>query len=190
MVKRVRRNSSKIGDKSGKLIVIELLGKLPNKSGIYLKCLCNCGEILTIRADSFRNGKFNNCNKCGVWSSFNKLGYIYSSYKDSSKDRKILFSLTKDQVNDIVFKNCYYCNSLPRERTIKRGKKNRNIAYNGIDRVNPSLGYVSNNIVPCCYSCNIAKSDMSFTDFLYHIKSIYENLKLDKFHKKITILNY
>ena len=48
--------------------------------------------------------------------------------------------------------------------------------YNGIDRVNSELGYELTNCVSCCISCNIAKSDHSYEEFVQLIKriSIYQ----------------
>lgn len=165
-----------VGDKISKLTVKKILEK-DNRSGIYLLCICECDNEVTIRSDTFRNGKFNNCLKCGIWSSFDQMSYIYSSYKDCAKDRNIIFNLNKEEVENIVFKNCYYCDSIPRERLIKRGKKYKSIKYNGIDRIDSSKGYIADNILPCCYTCNIAKSDLTYEEFIDHIENIYLNLK-------------
>jgi hypothetical protein len=47
--------------------------------------------------------------------------------------------------------------------------------YNGIDRKNNSLGYVSNNCVPCCSECNLMKRKMSVNQFLEHMRKILCN---------------
>ena len=53
---------------------------------------------------------------------------------------------------------------------------------NGIDRVNNDLGYIESNIKPCCYTCNIMKSSMSYDNFIKKLYSIkmYIIAKADK----------
>lgn len=45
--------------------------------------------------------------------------------------------------------------------------------YNGIDRVDNSVGYVLSNCVPCCSTCNRMKGTMSSEEFKEKIKLIY-----------------
>jgi hypothetical protein len=35
----------------------------------------------------------------------------------------------------------------------------------GLDRINPLLGYIPGNVVPCCETCNIAKSNLTELEF-------------------------
>jgi hypothetical protein len=44
-------------------------------------------------------------------------------------------------------------------------KKSPNYIYNGIDRIDSSIGYILSNCRPCCRTCNVAKSDLSETEF-------------------------
>ena len=46
------------------------------------------------------------------------------------------------------------------------------LKYNGIDRVNPALGYVEDNVVTCCKICNIAKHDLRLEEFLAWIEKL------------------
>jgi hypothetical protein len=38
--------------------------------------------------------------------------------------------------------------------------------YSGIDRIDPTHGYISDNVVPCCRTCNVAKLKMTRDEFL------------------------
>lgn len=176
----MRKTSLKVGDKISKLKIQEILKERGSRGEIYLKCICECNEVIKIRADTFRSGKFRNCPKCGIYSSFDWLSYLIYSYKNTAKDRNISFNLSNQEFNDLIIKNCFYCNCSPKERKIKRGKKLKSITYNGIDRINSDEGYELKNCVPCCYTCNIAKSDMSFDEFINHIEKIYKNLNFNK----------
>jgi hypothetical protein len=54
------------------------------------------------------------------------------------------------------------------------GKFNKDqfVLFNGLDRVDPSVGYVETNVVPCCYSCNFAKNTLSVSDFYAWVNRI------------------
>lgn len=42
------------------------------------------------------------------------------------------------------------------------------IYANGIDRINPKIGYERGNAVACCAQCNYAKLDYSEKEFIDH----------------------
>ena len=44
--------------------------------------------------------------------------------------------------------------------------------HGGIDRKDSSIGYVSDNVVPCCEHCNMMKASLSINEFLSHIDRI------------------
>lgn len=43
---------------------------------------------------------------------------------------------------------------------------------NGIDRYDSAQGYVSGNVVPCCWPCNRAKGSSITEEFLAHVRKI------------------
>lgn len=47
------------------------------------------------------------------------------------------------------------------------------ITDNGIDRVDNSKGYTSDNCVPCCWACNNAKKNNSSSEFLAWVDGVY-----------------
>jgi len=49
---------------------------------------------------------------------------------------------------------------------------------NGIDRVDNSCGYVTNNIEPCCRTCNFMKKDLNYDIFINKLIDIYHNNEL------------
>lgn len=48
------------------------------------------------------------------------------------------------------------------------------IAYNGIDRLNPNIGYQKDNCVSCCTICNYMKHTLQKEDFLKQVEKIYD----------------
>jgi 5-methylcytosine-specific restriction endonuclease McrA len=70
---------------------------------------------------------------------------------------------------------CYYCGSAPwrvfngakyKKDRSQYAKDNGDFIYNGLDRIDSSLGHTYNNIVPCCYNCNSSKSNHTLIEFL------------------------
>lgn len=102
-------------------------------------------------------------------SAFNNLFYQYIR---SAKKRGYSFDLDKESFRKITKKNCHYCGGEP-NRVIKgQGKTSGDYIYNGIDRIDNSIGYIEDNIVPCCFICNSMKHTLSVEDFLKHIETI------------------
>jgi len=95
----------------------------------------------------------------------------FLAYKAGAVKRNLNFELTEEQFAELTKQNCVYCGSEPRE-VKKRPKDFVFRMMNGIDRVDPSIGYVLTNCLPCCKICNYMKLDMSQADFLIHINKI------------------
>lgn len=69
----------------------------------------------------------------------------FSRGKSEAKRRKIVWELTLQQYIDLIQKECYYC-----------GVSMENETGVGLDRIdnNKTIGYVMNNVLTCCGSCN------------------------------------
>lgn len=89
---------------------------------------------------------------------------MYSRYVKSAVKRNLVFSLTVDEFRGFVSGNCYYCGIGPMPRKV--GHATTGCVVNGIDRKEPSIGYIPSNCVPCCSQCNFAKGSMTFDQFL------------------------
>ena len=50
-------------------------------------------------------------------------------------------------------------------------------AVNGIDRIDSNIGYIKENCVSCCWTCNKMKNNFSQKEFLEKINKIYCNFK-------------
>lgn len=94
----------------------------------------------------------------------------YVSYRNNAKQRGIEWNLTKEDFQKYWQVDCHYC-----------GDKIETI---GIDRVNSLIGYEIDNIIPCCYGCNISKMDYSYDEFIMRIMKVFNNLKLWEYTKK------
>ncbi|MHA1737419.1 MAG: hypothetical protein ACTSWD_02465 [Candidatus Heimdallarchaeota archaeon] len=95
-------------------------------------------------------------------------------YKCASKRRNYDFNLSEQQFKSLLFENCYYCGQSPSIKinySIKNGVE-KDVYYNGIDRLNNDIGYNVDNCVTCCQICNKAKGILSESDFMQWIDKL------------------
>jgi len=70
--------------------------------------------------------------------------YKTKPYTSSYNKKKVPFELTEDEWEKLVVGKCAYCHRSP-------------ITWFGVDRIDPSRGYISDNIVSSCFDCNLDK---------------------------------
>lgn len=88
---------------------------------------------------------------CDFWDDIK--GQTFNEYKHMMKHKD--FQLTEEQYYNLLGGDCKYC-----------GRPCTETHTNGIDRVDNDIGYVLDNCVSCCGSCNIAKGVLSVEDFV------------------------
>lgn len=112
------------------------------------------------------------------------FNFVLNRYKTGAKRRNYEFNLTNEEFSSVISMNCHYCNAEPRNYSVyevkdqwvsQKARERSYIKYNGIDRIDSKLGYINSNIVPCCYKCNIAKSDMSYNEFKSWLLNVFNN---------------
>ena len=187
-----------IGDVFGNLTVIDdtptLLIEPSGRKRRTVLCKCKCGKEVSVRVDSlFSNSKKHIRKSCGCTKSFvnginaqsrrkpdSVYRFNYDRYKQSARIRNIKFNLTKEDYIEIVKKNCYYCGT---EAEVKQPQRKKGdyigvpVPYNGIDRIDNTVGYEKQNCVPCCTRCNYMKSDMDASLFTEHILKLANHLQ-------------
>jgi hypothetical protein len=148
-------------------------------------CKCDCGKITSVRQDHLTGNRDKSCGcSRAELSSINNprrladefgIKRLYRGYTGRAKLKNISFDLTIEQFKDLIFSNCHYCDKEPSNRYVKVLKygNSRDITYNGIDRISPSLGYVMGNCVTCCIQCNVSKNDYSVDAWVDWIKRVY-----------------
>jgi len=94
------------------------------------------------------------CNKIARQTPKGKL----DSYRDCATRKKLDFELTLQNFEDNWNKNCHYCGD--------------NIPTIGFDRIDSKRGYVKDNLVLCCITCNAMKSSLDTNTFLFFCKKI------------------
>ena len=186
---RIDNPESIIGNRYGRLVVRTYIGvDDKSKRHMYL-CDCDCGNknIKAERNALITNGKQScgclhrecivSLNKKMMVGKYNKhIAKLYSSYRSSAIARNYSFELSKDVFSETIRKPCYYCGCEP--SNTHKDHIYGEFKYNGIDRVDNSIGYIESNIVPCCKRCNRAKGMMSINEFHDWIVKVATNFGL------------
>ena len=171
-----------VGQSFGRLTVVERAGSRPYPGGARWRCRCSCGEEAVVDAVNLRNGTAS----CGClkveqnrrqWrKEMGRSGqsYLYASYRNSARSRGLLFELSREEFMAMAQLPCRYCGVLPARVVYNHlgieqdpeSIRHSSFMCNGIDRVDNERGYVTDNTVPCCETCNRAKRTMTAEQFL------------------------
>jgi len=148
--------------------------------------LCDCGKYKEIPVQSVVCGRTKSCGcKQKELQNIHKMKSDKDSscktlmwyYKKGAKERGYSFELSFEEFKNITSRDCYYCGRKPENIQLRKGKISVTpYIYNGIDRVDNSKGYIIDNIVPCCFTCNRAKSTMGQEEFINWINKAYYHL--------------
>lgn len=169
------------GLRFGRLVVLREAGTQRYRGGhvnVTWLCLCDCGSEKEVSTNRLRTGNTKSCGcllseaipprKKKTKSSAYKV-LVDSMKRRAVKSRGLSWSLSYEEAFSILACNCLYCGSPPSQRHTNYPEW----PYNGIDRIDNNKGYESGNVIPCCGTCNRAKSNMSLTDFENWIVRVY-----------------
>ena len=176
-IMRARAKINLVGYKFGRWTVLSFLGS--KNRNFYWEVVCECGYKVSRRTSEITSGRTKGCLTCAgkdrvkIDSGFRA---VLRDYKRTAKERSLIWGLTNSELKKLCQSNCYYCGLAPSNLYyMKRCTYSYQFIYNGIDRKNNEIGYVLENCVPCCMTCNRAKCKMSLEDFLKWIKLVYDN---------------
>lgn len=136
---------------------------------------CQCGVYVDHPASRVVSGHVKSCG-CTIKNRHTgEKSLAYDLFTRNYADGDLQF----DKFYNMIFQNCYYCNSVPsnnyNRKNFRTKKLVHTLTYNGLDRLDSSLPHNINNVVACCWKCNKFKSTMHVDDFLAHIEAIYSN---------------
>lgn len=195
MIKFSHRRAQLLGKRFGKLEVVGDIGRDKKNKSLWLcKCECgviqirtqrylrqsktpNCGCLISkMSSDRLRGNKYRRLEKGG-----SGLNTVFQKYKYCAKKRGYEFLLTKEEFKALTQKDCFYCGDKPSCSQVgnfqswkptKEALKHSEYVYNGIDRFDNRRGYIIDNCVPCCRTCNTSKAQMTFQEFKIWIEKV------------------
>lgn len=169
------------------LTAIKYVGKDNYNNHTYI-FKCKCGNEKTWQGSDVKTGKVKSCGcknfSKDVIDAMNNDDAIYSNeyshYKGRIGKRVGLdeFTLTFPEFKKLITDPCHYCGivgSRAKKRTCKMVTKY--IHINGIDRVDNNKGYILDNCVTACRTCNQAKHTNDVNYFKSWIERTYNHLK-------------
>ena len=167
----------RVGSISGQLTVIRDTGKREDRSVVW-ECVCSCGNTVEVPGSRFTGRR--PTRSCGCKSQL-PMGQAFmntylSHYKRAAREREIEFHLTKEEFEHMTSLDCTYCGAKPRFLNGYTQQLRGLREVNGIDRVNSDLHYTTDNCVPCCTDCNVAKRSKPADEFKDWIKRAYTHL--------------
>jgi hypothetical protein len=178
--------SEYLGKRFGRLTIVgRSLRDGKRGKGYIWDCVCDCGRKVQVMAGHLYGRYKGKTRSCGCLHDETSRRFrapgetgllkVFKNYKEGAKNRELNFDLTFEEFKTLTLKNCSYCDTPPSRRSIINNCRSGFSVYyyNGIDRIDSSKGYQSDNVVPCCYSCNLMKLNYSREDFLRHIAIIY-----------------
>lgn len=107
-------------------------------------------------------------------------------YRKDAIDKKnpLDFYISKELAISLFKSNCFYCGIQPTQ-IFNDASFYGYCKYNGIDRIDNNVGYIENNVVSCCNTCNMAKRAMDINEFINQIRNINNHG-----NKKIALENH
>ena len=175
------------GEQYGKLTAIEFTGRYygNNRHAIWLwKCTCEkeFERPLHIVRGSNSQNHIPSCENCRkrrgkvLGEEGAARNTVVGAYKKHAKKRALQFRLTDEHLDALFLSACHYCGRPPKNKyNTRKGK----FIYQGIDRIDSELDYVPFNVVPCCITCNRAKSNMDYIEFINWVKRVALFRELD-----------
>jgi hypothetical protein len=96
----------------------------------------------------------------------NNIDYSYLNYKRNAELKQLVFEFTKEEFITLVKLPCNYCGIMQEK------------GFNGIDRVDSTIGYIMDNCVSCCAMCNFMKGCLNKYIFIRRVEHIVTYNKL------------
>lgn len=163
------------GQVFGKLTVLRQVGS-QFRNTVWL-CQCECGNTKAYRSNKLKEGMAKSCGCAAVkrrraGKPPHEAERAVNYYIDGAQKRGLEWELTFEEAVILLQGECFYCGAAP-SRLVKSYRKSQgDFLCNGIDRLDPALGYRKENCVSCCSACNYFKGNLAVDEFLNHIGRI------------------
>jgi hypothetical protein len=163
------------GKTFGRLTVVRRIAN--DKQGACWRCLCECGNKVSVRSASLVHNRTKSCG-CIHRESVRKQPFYHLFASIKRRERSVInperkkCHLTFSQfLTFTTVDSCHYCgNPVQWSPFTKRGYRQYNL-----DRKNNHKGYSVANCVVCCSRCNKMKGTLDYKDFFDFTAPIRKN---------------
>jgi len=157
-------------------------------------CLCDCGNKTVVRRGHLMKGRIKSCGciKREMYATRSislalpngqaSKNMALAHTKRGAARRGYEWKLSDEFFFELIQKNCFYCGAKPFTAFCSSPRTGL-FYFNGIDRVDNSIGYLPGNVVPCCKHCNMAKSTNSVDEFLDWVQRVHQHSVLGRMEK-------
>jgi hypothetical protein len=166
-----------IGKRFGKLTVFDW-HNTKNDSGrsyIIYDCICDCGEIVSIRNEIIIAGEKRCCSKCKVSASqsfnFTNIKRYYKNIRYGAKRRKLQFDVSINYLDSLLEKQEYKCKLSGQPISFKDGTAS-------LDRIHSGIGYIESNVQWVHRTINYMKHELSNEAFKNYCSLVCTHTKL------------
>lgn len=181
---KIQRNP---GDRNGRLTLVEEVQRDKNdpiksrRRWRLFRFKCDCGKEVVAHWKPKSCGCLQT-EAAAHWgrarrkqSGESNFGRIYIRYVNNATASDREFRLTRDEFKALTQADCFYCAAKPAmvENHITRFGA---YTYNSVDRVDSQKGYTTDNTVPACKMCQIAKHNYGAQEFYDWVKRLHANL--------------
>lgn len=95
-----------------------------------------------------------------------KISRMISAYRHRDKQKGLVSDIDREFLTNLVSQSCHYC---------------FDTKFIGADRIDNSKGHTKDNILPCCYSCNMVRGNLFSVE---EMKLLGQTIKLIKENRK------
>lgn len=162
---------------NNEILSVDKIEYSSNKTArVYFKVKCTkCGHEHVKLYNPTQWNITEGCAYCNKKFDDSFINDVYKRYVDGARQRNLSWEISPDLFLKLINSKCRYCGAEPQFRERHLWNTTKSGYYTGIDRVDSSLGYTEQNVVPCCSTCNMMKNKLSVNDFKNHIEHIYNH---------------
>lgn len=164
----------------GELTALYSLGYTNRGGSMYWQMRCSCGEEvpripakLVFKPNATCGHAWMGSSKFVPKESYRSLYRLNIIHQHRIGD----FAgepISIEEYAEMAQQDCYYCGAPPANENINNRLPTH---YQGIDRTDNCVGYITGNCVPCCWECNSLKSNRNKQPFVDRIQRIYRHLR-------------
>lgn len=135
------------------------------------KCRCDCGREIAVVNSHLTTNHTQSCgcfhiDQISLSPGEASDNLAVDRIKRGARVRNISWDLDDAYVRRLVGEPCYWCGVVRHNHHHHNFRFNVRLGWNGLDRLNNNLGYVTGNVVPCCGPCNMMKRTLTVDEFI------------------------